>query len=113
MFYSHKLQNYTSYEEIGEVVWAVGGGDIESGSSSSCVFILSVQKTGLKRMSGSARGSLSGKIIMMERALSSSHRENESLKDDIQKFEDKLARVEETQASFRFLWEKAHWVVLG
>jgi len=40
-------------------------------------------------------------IAVMERALSASHRENEVLKEDVQKLEEKLERIESAQAAFR------------
>ena len=53
-------------------------------------------------MAAPTRGSILGQISLMERALSSSHRENEAIKEEIQKLEEKLVRVEVAQASFRY-----------
>ena len=41
-FYSHRQQNDTSCNQIGQAIWAVGGAAIDFGPSSSYISILSV-----------------------------------------------------------------------
>jgi len=53
-------------------------------------------KTGM-----SPRSALLSEIAVMERALSVSHRENEALKDDISRLEEKLERINSAQTAFR------------
>ena len=60
----------------------------------------------------SPRSALLSEIATMERALSASHRENEALKDDISRLEEKLERINSAQTAFRYVWQKQMFDVI-